>query len=121
MDKSKSSDEALLKRLMSHPQIRDRIVSLLDVVEDAGDDLKRADDAEDRVVEEVRRMGQEALQAWAQTQVAQTEQEVRRSGRARREGKKNSAGTAPLATSASRSPNTVAPTSASAPLRKARA
>jgi hypothetical protein len=63
-------------------------VLLLDVVEDTGDDLKLADDAEDRVVEEVRRIGQEALQGWAQTQVTRSEQEVRRSGRAHREGKK---------------------------------
>jgi hypothetical protein len=52
--------------------IRRRIASLLNVVDDAGDDLKRADDAEDRVIDEVRRRGQEALQVWAQTQVEQT-------------------------------------------------
>ncbi len=100
MDKSKISDEELLKRLNNRPEIRERIASLLDVVDDAGGDLKRADDAEDRVVDEVRRMGQEALQSWAQTQVMQTEQDVRRSGRAYRDGKKNSAGIPPLATSA---------------------
>lgn len=96
----KINDEELLKRLSRHPVIRERIASLLDVVEDEGDDLKRADDAEDRVVEEVRRMGQEALQAWAQRQLEQTEEDVRRSGRAHSDGKKNSAGTPPSATSA---------------------
>lgn len=119
MDKSKINDEELLKRLNNHPVLRARIASLLDVVDDAGDDLKRADDAEDRVVDEVRRMGQEALQTWAQTQLEQTEAEVRRSGRAHRDGKKNSAGKPPLATSALPSRNTEALPVASARLRKA--
>lgn len=121
MDKSKINDEELLKRLNNHPVLRARIASLLDVVDDAGGGLKRADDAEDRVVDEVRRMGQEALQTWAQTQLEQTEAQVRRSGRAVRDGKKNSAGTPLLATSVLTSPNTAALQSASAPSRKARA
>jgi hypothetical protein len=121
MDKNTINDEELLKRLNKHPVIRARIASLLDVVNDAGGDLKRADDAEDRVVDEVRRMGQEALQVWAQTQVEQTEADVRRSGRAYRDGKKNSAGTPPLAISALQSLNTAVSPSASDPLRKARA
>ena len=108
MNKNQIDDEALLNRLNKHPVLRERIASLLDVVDDAGDDLKLADDAEDRVVEEVRRMGQEALQAWAAAQIEQTEADVRLSGRAYRDGKKNSAGTPPLATSASSSPNTAA-------------
>jgi hypothetical protein len=121
MDKSTINDEELIKRLNHHPVLRARITSLLDVVDDVGNDLKRADDAEDRVVDEVRRMGQEALQTWAQTQMELTEQDVRRSGRAYRDGKKNSAGTPPLETSASPSLNTAAALVASARLHKARA
>jgi hypothetical protein len=94
------SDEELLRRLSRHPKIRSGMVSLLGAVDDEGGDLKRADDAEDRLVEEMQRMGQQAMQAWAQGQVHETEQDVRRSGRARRHGKKNSAGTPPLETSA---------------------
>jgi hypothetical protein len=120
MYKNTINDEELLKRLNKHPLIRERIASILDVVDDVAGDLKRADDAEDRVVDEVRRMGQEALQVWAQTQVELTEADVRRSGRAYRDGKKNFAGTPPLATSASASPNTAASPSASARSRKAR-
>ena len=70
------------------------------MVRDEGGDLKRADDAEERLSEELRRMGQEAMQAWAQRQVQATEDEIRKGGRAHREGKKNSAGTPPSATSA---------------------
>ena len=94
------SDEAILSGLNAHPQIKSRIAALLAVVEDAGGDLKEADAAEMRLIEEIRRMGQEAMQAWATRQVEKSEQDIRQGGQAHREGKKNSAGTPPLATSA---------------------
>jgi hypothetical protein len=93
MEMNQISDEEMVQRLQAHPQIRSRIASLLLVVDDTAGDLKRADDAEERVIEEIRRMGQEALQAWAQGQVHATEQDVRRTGQAHHRGKKNSAGT----------------------------
>ena len=94
------SDEEILRGLNANPQIKDRIASLLAVVDDAGGDLKLADAAEMRVIDEIRRLGQEALQAWAERQVERSEQELRRGGEVQREGKKNSAGTPPSATSA---------------------
>lgn len=97
---TKLSDEQILRGLNANPQIKDRIASLLAVVEDAAGDLKEADAAEMRLIEEIRRLGQEALQAWAERQVERSEQELRRGGQVQREGKKNSAGTPPLATSA---------------------
>jgi hypothetical protein len=93
------SDEAILRGLNANPQIKSRIASLLAAVEDAAGDLKEADAAEMRLIEEIRRMGQEAMQAWANRQIEMTEQEVRRGGQVQREGKKNSAGIPPLATS----------------------
>lgn len=94
------SDEELVRKLVAHPAIRERLVSLLGVVEDADGDCKLADDAELRLTQEIRRMGQELMQVWAEGQVRATEQEQRRGGRAHREGKKNSAGTPPSGTSA---------------------
>ncbi|WP_300087684.1 hypothetical protein [Rhodoferax sp.] len=92
------SDEEMLRRLGTHPEIRNRIASLLSAVDDTAGDLKLADDAELRLTQELQRMGSEAMQAWASTQVNACEQDVRHSGRAHREGKKNSAGTPHLAT-----------------------
>lgn len=94
------SDEEILRGLNANPQIKERIASLLAVVDDAAGDLKLADAAEMRLIEEIRRLGQEAMQAWAERQVERTEQELRRGGQVQREGKKNSAGTRPSATSA---------------------
>lgn len=100
METTKLSDEEILRGLNANPRIKNRIASLLAVVEDAAGDLKEADAAEMRLIEEIRRMGQEAMQAWAERQVQKSEQELRRGGQVQREGKKNSAGTPPLATSA---------------------
>ena len=96
--KSQMSDEEMVHRLSSHPRIRERISSLLAAVDDTAGDLKLADDAELRLTQELQRMGQEAMQAWASAQVIATEQDVRHTGKAHREGKKNSAGTPHLAT-----------------------
>lgn len=92
-------DERLLARLNKHPQLRGRVERLVDLVEDAGDDLRRADEAERRVIEEVRRLGQELLEGWADGQVAKRADELEQTPGVWREGKKNSAGTAPSATS----------------------
>jgi hypothetical protein len=94
-----AEDERLLTRLNRHPQLRDRIERLVDLVEDAGDDLRKADDAERRVIEEVRRLGQEVLEDWADAQVAKRAEELDRTPGVWRDGKKNSAGTARSATS----------------------
>lgn len=99
-EKTTLSDQAILQGLNANPQIRNRIASLLAVVQDASGDLKLADAAEMRLIEEIRCMGQEAMQAWADKQVQECEQEVRLSGQGHCDGKKNSAGTPPLATSA---------------------
>lgn len=93
MDVGMMDDEALLNGLNAHPQIKARIRSLLAAVEDAGGDLKKADAAEQRMIEEMRKMGQEAMQAWAEGQVKKTERALREQGHVQREGKKNSAGT----------------------------
>ena len=93
------SDEELVRRLNAHPQVRKRMEALLLVVEDAAGDLKEADAAEMRLIEEIRRLGQEALEAWAMGQVKQTSQALAAGGDVWREGKKNSAGTRPLAKS----------------------
>lgn len=87
------SDEDLVRKLHAHPDLRNRVESLVLAVEDEAGELKEADAAEMRVIEEIRRMGQEALQAWAARQVDKTSKQLRQTGPAWREGKKNCAGT----------------------------
>jgi hypothetical protein len=93
------NDERLLARLNQHPQLRARIERLVDLVEDVGDDLRQADEAERRVIDEVRRLGQEVLENWADGQVTKRADELDQTPGVWRDGKKNSAGTALSATS----------------------
>jgi len=86
------SDEELVRRLGAHPQLRSRMESLLQAVEDETGELTEADAAELRVIEEMRRMGQETLQAWASGQVDKTSQKVVQEGGVWSEGKKNCTG-----------------------------
>ena len=74
MESTLTDTQTLVAKLDKHPWIKDRIASMLEVVENAQGDMKRADDAEARMIEEVCRLGQQALQAWAEHQVEQTEQ-----------------------------------------------
>jgi len=94
------SDAEFVKRLAAHPDLRRRMESLLLAVEDETGDLKTADAAEMRVIQEIRQTGNVALQSWAERQVEKTSQELKQTAGVWSEGKKNSAGTPPLATSA---------------------
>ena len=84
----KLSDEALLAILHAHPDLRDRIASIAPAVENSKGDLKEADAAEERIVEEMRLLGREAMQGWAEKRVEVTEQEIRRRPQMHRQGKK---------------------------------
>jgi len=57
---------SLDERLREYPGLRERIEALVGVVENASGDVVKADEAEQRVVEELRQLGQAALQAWAE-------------------------------------------------------
>jgi len=67
----------LVARLDRHPTVKARVERMLDLIENAGGDLKRADEAERRAIEELRSMGQELLCDWGQrladTEAAQAE------------------------------------------------
>jgi hypothetical protein len=87
-------DIKLLDLLNRHPELKQRVRALADIAEDADGDLMRADEAERRVIEEVRRLGQETLHSWAEGQIARGEEAPLQAKGMRRAGKKNSAGTA---------------------------
>ncbi len=88
----KLSDDALLAFLRAHPGFRDRLESIAGAVGNLYEDLAEADAAEERLVEEMRLFGREALQGWADGWVDATEREVRGRAGMHRQGKKNSTG-----------------------------
>ena len=100
MERQPYSDEQLMQALKEQPRIRQRLEELLAVVGNEAGDCELADDAEMRLTQGLRRLGQDAMQSWAQARVASAEHDVRWAGRAHREGKKNSSGTPPSVRSA---------------------
>ena len=62
------AERSLEERLSAHPQLLSRIEALLNVVENSAGDIEQADLAEQRVIEEVRQIGQQALSSWAEGQ-----------------------------------------------------
>jgi hypothetical protein len=96
MSTTRLSDEALLAFFRSHPELRERMSSIVGAVGNTEGSLVEADAAEERLVEEMRLFGREALQGWAEERVVATEREVRGQAGMRRQGKKNSSGTRSL-------------------------
>jgi hypothetical protein len=82
-----------MEQLNRHPDLKARMESLIAVVEDAGDDLIKADAAERRVIEELRQMGNEVLTGWASTRAGKTPVLPADAPPLRRAGKKSSIGT----------------------------
>jgi len=68
------------ERLDRHPEIKARLARLLDVMDNVSGDIRRADEAERRVIDEIRQMGLEAMQGWGQKTAdeAALEMEARR-------------------------------------------
>ncbi len=84
----KLSDEELLAFFQSHPDFRDRLASIVGAVGNLDGDLGEADAAEERLVEEMRHLGREALRGWAEKRVEATERDVRSQAGMHRQGKK---------------------------------
>lgn len=91
--KPAATPKSLEERLQGHPDLQARIEDLLSVVENAEGDLMNANAAEQRVVEELRQLGQTALESWAISQNQhQSDEFSAEHPSAHRGGKKNSIG-----------------------------
>jgi hypothetical protein len=94
MNSNLNNDQIFINRLNQHPELRERMESLLNVVDNTAGDCTKADAAEQHVIEELRKMGNEALHSWANKSAkkaaeALCNQEVK----IHRNGKKKSTGT----------------------------
>lgn len=57
--------ESLEERLKRYPDLKAKIEALLAVVENAAEDVDKANAAEQRMIEEIQQLGRAALQQWA--------------------------------------------------------
>ena len=80
--------ESVAARLERHPGLKERMERLLDLVENASGDVRLADEAERRAIEELRQMGQEVMQGWGQRASDKEAQEVEAKGDVVRQVKK---------------------------------
>jgi hypothetical protein len=88
-----NKEQLFMTRLNQHPQLRERMETLLNVVEDVAGDCTKADAAEQSVIEELRNLGNEALQCWAARAVQKATATVREQQPALQgNGKKKSGG-----------------------------
>ncbi|MHC1729238.1 MAG: hypothetical protein AB9866_25110 [Syntrophobacteraceae bacterium] len=89
-DRKKSFEE----RMDAIPGLRERFEAILTLTEAEGNGLKTADEAEQRTIEEVRKLGNEVLHAWARTKESLSAAKLTQEGlELTRHGKKKSTGT----------------------------
>ncbi|WYD81752.1 MAG: ISKra4 family transposase [Candidatus Electrothrix gigas] len=81
-------DKELINQLNRHPDIKDRMKSIISIANNDGDGIVTADEAESRVIEEVRRMGNEVLTGWAESRVEKAGEALPSEEKTVRSGKK---------------------------------
>ncbi len=69
-------NNSIEERLNKHPDLKKRINELLKIIENAEGDIQKANDAEQMVIEELRKMGNEALHSWASNREKQEVEKV---------------------------------------------
>jgi hypothetical protein len=74
-NRSVPSKPTLEERLKEYPELKAKIETMLGIIENAGGDIEKAAEAERRIIEELRQMGNEVLHGWARGQQAKKEQE----------------------------------------------
>lgn len=74
----KNDAQFLAERLNQYPKLRERVEALLNVVENTAGDCTKADDAEQYVVDELRKMGNDALHCWAKKAASKATEDLRK-------------------------------------------
>jgi len=72
-----ASELRLIKQLRKHPEMLERVQSILDLTSNKDGSNKKADEVEDLLVQEMRQLGHASLSEWAVQTEEQTSQEAR--------------------------------------------
>jgi hypothetical protein len=84
----------LEERLKEYPELKAKMEAMLGIIENAGGDVEKAAEAERRIIEELRQMGNEVLHSWARRQQQKKEEEYNTQPGVNRKEKKSSSGIA---------------------------
>lgn len=87
-----NDDAAFFDKLKNHPRLKKRFNEILGIAENTSGELITADEAETKAIEEVRKLGREVIQEWAESQHKQQVETVEKQHKTRRHLKKNSIG-----------------------------
>jgi hypothetical protein len=93
VEEIRPGERDLLRRLREYPELKAKIETLLAIIENAGGDVEKAAEAERRIIEEMRKMGNEAMHSWARRQQEKKEAEYDAKLGMNRKEKKTSIGT----------------------------
>lgn len=72
-----ASELRLIKQLRKHPEMLERVQSILDITSNKDGSNKKADEVEDLLVQEMRQLGHASLSEWAVQTEEQTSQEAK--------------------------------------------
>ena len=93
IETASSRKQSLEERLNELPELRAKVERMLDLINNAGGDVEKAAEAERRVTEELRQMGNDLLHGWASRQEQKKEDEFNKKEGVNRKEKKTSSGT----------------------------
>jgi hypothetical protein len=83
----------LIERLERYPELEALLEEAIDIVENTSGEVTKADEAEEQVVELMRRTGRDLLQSWAERKQRKIETESDKRSDLTRKEKKGSTGT----------------------------
>jgi len=92
IETASSRKQSLEERLNELPELRAKVERMLDLIDNAGGDVEKAAEAERRVTEELRQMGNDLLHGWARRQELKKEDEFNKKEGVNRKEKKTSSG-----------------------------
>jgi hypothetical protein len=84
-----NQDEDFLNKLSEYPELRGRFEEILALMGNERGDANTADEAEERAIEEVRKLGLEVMQGWARRKQRRLTEEYAKQEGYRQKGKKN--------------------------------
>ena len=93
IEASSLGTESLEARLKAYPELRAKVETMLQIIENAGGDVEKAAVAEQRVIDAMRELGNDVLHSWAHRQHQKKEEEFQAKPGVNRKEKKRSTGT----------------------------
>jgi hypothetical protein len=78
-----------IESLRKHPELRERIAAILEISDGEQGELRRADEVEELLIEEIRKLGNTSMKEWAKGAEARVGQEYQEKNPGSYSGKKN--------------------------------